>query len=137
MHARTGARHGGPRAHAGLVGRGHERCADAIARVMREAGIAARAAREFRPTAGPSHALRAADNILGRQFGAEEPNAAWVADVTPIPIHEGQLDPAVVAGPLSRMVTGRGMAAMMTGRPVWTLLRWRWLVVSRGLRLPA
>ena len=42
IHAEVKARYGNPRMHAELVDRGHECCVNAVARVVREAGIAAK-----------------------------------------------------------------------------------------------
>ena len=42
IHARVKARYGSPRVHAELVGRGHPCCVTTVAKIMREAGIAAK-----------------------------------------------------------------------------------------------
>ena len=41
IHAEVKARYGSPRVHAELVARGHDCCVNTVAKVMREAGIAA------------------------------------------------------------------------------------------------
>ena len=41
IHARVKARYGSPRVHAELAARGHRCCVNTVAKVMREAGIAA------------------------------------------------------------------------------------------------
>src|SRR3954470_10125665 len=48
IHAEVKARYGSPRIHAELVARGHDCCVNTVAKVMREAGIAAKTARKFR-----------------------------------------------------------------------------------------
>jgi transposase InsO family protein len=118
IHAEVKARYGSPRMHAELVGRGHGCCVNTVARVMREAGIAAKTTRKFRQTTDSNHTHPVADNILNRQFDAEEPNASWVADVTYISTREGWLYLAVVEDLFSRMVVGWAMAATMTSRLV-------------------
>ena len=118
IHAEVKARYGSPRMHAELAGRGHECCVNTVARVMREAGIAAKTKRKFRQTTDSDHALPVAGNVLDRAFDAAEPNAAWVADVTDIPTREGWLYLAVVEDLFSRMVVGGAMAATMTSRLV-------------------
>src|SRR5436190_23248882 len=65
-----------------------------------------------------NHALPVAENVLDRRFDPEEPNAAWVADVTYIPTREGWLYLAVVEDLYSRMVVGWSMADTMTSRLV-------------------
>ena len=118
IHAEVKARYGSPRMHAELVARGHACCVNAVARVMRDAGIAAKTWRKFRQTTDSNHPHPVAENVLGREFEAAEPNASWVADVTYVPTREGWLYLAVVVDLFSRMVVGWSMAATMTSRLV-------------------
>jgi putative transposase len=118
IHAEVKARYGRPRMHAELVGRGHECCENTVARVMREAGIAAKTARKFRHTTDSNHPLPVAENVLDRVFDPDAPNASWVADVTYIPTREGWLYLAAVVDLFSRMVVGWSTAATMTSRLV-------------------
>lgn len=118
IHAEVKGRYGSPRIHAELVGRGHECCVNTVARIMREAGIAAKTKRKFRQTTDSNHTLPVAENLLDREFDPDEPNASWVADVTYIPTREGWLYLAVVEDLFSRMVVGWSMEATMTSRLV-------------------
>ena len=118
IHAEVKARYGSPRMRAELVGRGHDCCVNTVARVMREAGIAAKTRRKFRRTTDSNHPHPVAENVLGRRFDPAEPNAAWVADVTDVPTREGWLDLAVVVDLFSRVVVGWSMAATTTSRLV-------------------
>jgi transposase InsO family protein len=118
IHAQVKARYGSPRIRAELVDRGHECSVNFVARVMREAGIAAKTTRRFRQTTDSNHALPVAPNVLDREFDPDEPNAAWVADVTYIPTREGWLYLAVVEDLFSRRVVGWSMDATMTSRLV-------------------
>ena len=118
IHAEVKARYGSPRMHAELVDRGHDCCVNTVARVMREAGIAAKTKRKFRRTTDSNHPHPVAENVLDRQFDPAVPNASWVADVTYIPTRDGWLYLAVVVDLFSRMVVGWSMAATMTSRLV-------------------
>ena len=118
IHAEAKARYGSPRMQAELVGRGHACCVNTVARVMREAGIAAKTKRKFRQTTDSNHPHPVAENVLDRQFDPAEPNASWVADVTYVPTREGWLYLAVVVDLFSRLVVGWSMAATMTSRLV-------------------
>jgi transposase InsO family protein len=118
IHAEVKARYGSPRIHAELVGRGHECSVNFVAKVMREAGIAAKTRRKFRQTTDSNHTLPVAENVLDRDFDPEEPNTSWVADVTYIPTREGWLYLAVVEDLFSRRVVGWSMDATMTSRLV-------------------
>jgi putative transposase len=118
VHAEVRGRYGSPRIHAELVARGHACCVNFVAKLMREAGIAAKTKRKFRQTTDSNHTLPAAENVLDRAFDPDEPNAAWVADVTYIPTREGWLYLAVVEDLFSRMVVGWSMSETMTSRLV-------------------
>jgi putative transposase len=118
IHAEVKGRYGSPRIHAELVGRGHECSVNFVARVMRDAGIAARTKRKFRQTTDSNHTLPVAPNVLDRDFNPEEPNTSWVADVTYIPTREGWLYLAAVEDLFSRRVVGWSMDATMTSRLV-------------------
>ena len=118
VHAQMKGRYGSPRIHAELVARGTPCCESTVARVMREAGIAAKTRRKFRQTTDSGHSHPVAENVLDRKFEPAEPNASWVADVTYIPTREGWLYLAVVVDLFSRMVVGWSMAATMTSRLV-------------------
>jgi putative transposase len=118
IHDEVKGRYGSPRIHAELVARGTNCCVNFVAKVMREAGIAAKTKRKFKQTTDSNHAMPVAENVLDRQFDPEEPNASWVADITYIPTREGWLYLAVVEDLFSRMVVGWSMAETMTSRLV-------------------
>ena len=52
--------------------RGHECRVNVVARVMREAGIAAKTKRKFRQTTDSNHSHPVAENVLDRDFDPEE-----------------------------------------------------------------
>jgi putative transposase len=118
IHAGVKGRYGSPRIHAELVARGTACCVNLVARVMREAGVAAKTKRKFRQTTDSNHPHPVAENLLDRAFDPDEPNTSWVADVTYIPTREGWLYLAVVEDLFSRMVVGWSMDATMTSRLV-------------------
>jgi putative transposase len=118
IHAQAKGRYGSPRVHAELVARGVACCENTVARVMREAGVAAKTKRTFRQTTDSNHPHPVAENVLNRQFDPDEPNASWVADVTYIPTREGWVYLAAVVDLFSRVVIGWSMAATMTSRLV-------------------
>ena len=131
IHAEVKARYGSPRIHAELLARGHDCCVNTVARVMREAGIAAKTARKFRHTTTDSaHDLPVAENLLGRQFNPSEANEAWAADITYIPTREGWLYLAAVEDLYSRRVVGWSLADHLGSRLVVDALA---LAVERRL----
>jgi putative transposase len=118
IHAEVKGRYGSPRIHAELAARGTTCCENTVARLMREAGIAAKTRRKFRQTTDSNHPHPVAENLLDREFDPDQPNASWVADVTYIPTGEGWLYLAAVVDLFSRMVVGWSMATTMTSRLV-------------------
>lgn len=119
VHAEFRACYGSPRIHAELAARGHGCCVNTVAKLMREAGIAAKTKRKFRCTTTDSnHDLPVADNLLDRQFDVSEANTVWLADITYVPTREGWLYLAAVEDLYSRRVVGWAMAASMESRLV-------------------
>jgi putative transposase len=118
IHAEVKGRYGSPRIHAELAARGVTCCVNLVARVMREAGIAAKPKRKFRRTTDSNHPHPVAENLLDREFDPDEPNTSWVADVTYVPTREGWVYLAVVEDLFSRMVVGWSMSETMTSRLV-------------------
>ncbi len=118
IHARVKARYGSPRVHAELVGRGHPCCVNTVAKIMREAGIAAKTRRKFRHTTDSNHDRPVSPNVLGRRFDAAGPNEAWVADITFVPTREGWLYLAAVEDLYARRVVGWSMDSRLTSRLV-------------------
>ena len=131
VHAQMKGRYGSPRIHAELVAQGTPCRENTVARVMREAGIAAKTRCKFRHTTDSNHPHPVAENVLDRDFDPAEPNASWVADVAYIPTREGWVYLAVVVDLFSRMVVGWSMAATMTSRLVVDALE---MAVSRRPR---
>ena len=132
IHEEVKARYGSPRIHAELVANGHACCANFVAELMREAGIAAKTTRKFRQTTDSNHSMPVAENVLDRDFDPEEPNTRWCADITYIPTREGWLYLAVVEDLFSRKVVGWSMGATMESRLVVDALE---MALARRLTL--
>lgn len=109
IHRESRQSYGSPRVHAELRARG-ERCSRGrIERLMRQSGIRARQARRFKATTDSKYSLPVVGNVLGRDFGAQEANRKWAADITYIWTREGWLYLAVVLDLCSRRVVGWAM----------------------------
>lgn len=74
--------------------------------LMREAGIEVRRRRRYRTTTDSAHSQPVAPNTLDRQFVAQGPDQAWVADITYLWTAEGWLYLAAVLDLYSRRVVG-------------------------------
>lgn len=106
---RVQRRYGSPRVRMELRALGVPCGKHRVARLMREAGLAAKSAPRFRVTTQSAHAHPIVDNRLDRQFALERqrrPNQTWAADLTYIPTREGWLYLAVILDLASRRVVG-------------------------------
>jgi transposase InsO family protein len=130
IHQEVKARYGSPRIHAELVARGHACCENTVAKLMSEAGVAAKTRRKFRCTTDSNHDHPVAENVVDRQFGPEAPNRVWTADITYIPTREGWLYLAAVEDLYSRQVVGWSMSERIDSRLVVDALE---MAVSRRL----
>jgi putative transposase len=79
------------------------------ARLMRQAGLRVKARHPYKITTRPHPRLPVADNVLGRDFTANQPNQKWVADITYITTHQGWLYLATVMDVFSRKIVGWSM----------------------------
>ncbi len=109
-----------------------ERCGKhRVARLLKRAGLRAQRGYGRRPRYRGGKPAVVADNHLQRQFKVQQPNQAWVTDITYIRTHEDWLYLAVVLDLFSRQVIGWGM-----GSRIDTDLVLRALVMALWRRQP-
>jgi transposase InsO family protein len=112
VHEESRGRYGAPRVHAELRRRGQRHGRKRVARLMRQAGIAGRAAKRWKKTtiADPAAAARA--DRIRRDFTADASrlNSRWCGDITYIRTWQGWLFLATVLDIASRRVAGYAMA---------------------------
>jgi putative transposase len=85
-----------------------------IARIMRDNGWRAKAARKYKATTNSRHSLPVAPNLLEQDFNAGRPDQKWVSDITYIWTDEGWLYLAAVLELYSRRVISWAIAERMT-----------------------
>ena len=111
--------YGSPRVHRELRAQGEAVNEKTVAKVMREAGIRAKSDRKFRVTTTDSnHTQPVAENVLNREFTADQRNQKWVADITYIATLEGWLYLAAVLDLWTRKVVGWSMSQRIDSRLV-------------------
>ena len=104
VHAAAYGSYGARRVHAELVlGRGIRVGHNAVAMLMRRAGIAGRTGAPKR-RGMPGQA--SADDLVDRRFRREGPNQLWLTDITEHPTREGKVYCTVVLDAYSRRVIG-------------------------------
>ncbi|UQN10701.1 DDE-type integrase/transposase/recombinase [Deinococcus sp. QL22] len=64
-------------------------------------------------TTNSKHPHPVAENLLNREFVAEQPNQKWVTDITYLPVAEGWMYLAVVMDLFSRKIVGWAMRATL------------------------
>ena len=98
--------YGSPRVHRMLRREGLRVGKKRIERLMRCEGLTGRRRKPFCVTTDSKHASLVADNLLARNFRVEQPNKAWVTDVTYIWTVQGWLYLAAIIDLYSRRVVG-------------------------------
>jgi putative transposase len=110
VHKRSRLAYGSPRVHKELKARGVRIGKKRVERLMRENGLQGRKKRRFRRTTDSRHNDPIAPNLLARNFQTEQPNRAWVTDVTAIATDEGWVFLATMLDLYSRRVVGWAMS---------------------------
>jgi putative transposase len=103
---RSGRVYGSPRVLKDLQETGYRCARKRIARIMRENSIVALQPRRWKVTTDSNHDFPVKENLLDRNFTAEDPNRVWLADITYIATQEGWLYLAALMDLFSRKIVG-------------------------------
>ncbi len=98
------------------------------ATIMKLADVAAKQKKKFKVTTDSKHNLPVAPNLLNREFKVDEPDKAYVSDITYIWTSEGWLYLAVVLDLFSSQIVGWSMSSRIDRTLVMDALRmavWR------------
>ena len=116
--------YGSPRVHRELDAKGIPCSENTVAKLMRREGIRSKAVRRFViKTTDSRHDHPVAENTLAREFYPDEPDTAWVADITSIPTAQGWVYLAVVIDLCTRMVVGWATATHLRAELACDALR--------------
>jgi transposase InsO family protein len=111
--------------HAEGIRCGHNR----VARIMRNADIAAKRRKKRRSTTDARHQYPVVANIVDRQFTAPAPNRVWLSDVTVITTARGKVYLAAVLDMFSRVIVGwamgRQVSSALVGVALEQAIQWR------------
>ena len=99
-------RYGAPRIEKELRRRGHLTSRKRVAASMVRQSLCARPRRRWRLTTDSNHREPIAPNLLDRNFTAEAPDQAWVADTTYLPVLGGFLFLVVIIDLFARKAVG-------------------------------
>ena len=134
IHQRVKYTYGSPRMHAELISTGTKLSRGRVERLMRHAGIQAKQAKRHRTTYQHRITQVTIDNVLDRQFEAQEPNQKWVSDITFIETNQGWLYLAIVLDLYSRAIVGWSMSDKINGQLVKDAMQMA--VEQRGITSP-
>ena len=110
IHRRSRGTYGSPRVHAELVDEGWTIGVNRVAARMQSLGLSGIPKRKKRvATTVVGTEDKFASNALNREFSVEQPNQAWVADITYVATDRGWAYLAVVLDLFSRKVVGWSM----------------------------
>jgi putative transposase len=123
IYAASRRRYGSPRVQMELRDRGRCIARKRVARLMRAAGLRARAPRRFRHTTDSGHPMAIRGNFLARRFAVAQPNFGWVADITYLWTPEGWLYLAIILDLYSRRVVGWSMSERLEKKLALDALR--------------
>lgn len=133
IHKNSRGNYGSPRVHEQLKRQGNHCNHKTVEKVMKENGIRARRKKRFKVTTDSNHKLPVAENLLNRQFQADEKDQTWVSDITYVDTAEGWLYLVVFIDIYSRKVLGWSMSESMTAD--FVLSAFRMAVAKRNQRV--
>ena len=123
IHKNSRNTYGKRRVQAQLCSTGKNHGLPRISKLMKEAGLQAKATKKYKVTTMSKHNLVVYSNKLNRNFSPEKPNTHYVADITYIRTLSGWLYLAVVIDLFSRKVVGWSMANDMRAELVCKALK--------------
>lgn len=105
-HAESGGRYGSPRIFKELRRRGHRVSRKRVEARMRALGIVGRRPKRFRRTTQANPDAAPAPNLLARRFNWDQPDRAWVGDITFVWTKAGWAYLALLIDLCSRRIVG-------------------------------
>jgi putative transposase len=116
IHAASRMTYGSPKVYQKLRQEGEVVNHKRVERLRREHGLRAKRVRKFKRTTPSRHHLLVAENLPGRRFQVERPDAVWVSAVTYVWTAEVWLYLAVFLELYSRLVGGWAVSDKLTSK---------------------
>ncbi len=127
-------RYGSPKIAIELAEKGWKVSRPRVARIMRTEGLRSIICKKFRGTTTDSrHYFPVADNLLNRDFHADEEGQKWVSDITYIPTRQGWMYLTIIMDLYDRKIVGWSLSTSMTTQST-VLTAWRMAVLNRPIR---
>lgn len=127
-------RYGSPKITMELIEQGWKVSRPRVARIMRASSLRSIICKKFRGTTTDSrHYLPVADNILNRDFHADQEGQKWVSDITYIPTRQGWVYLTIIMDLYDRKIIGWSLSTSMTTQSTVTPA-WRMAILNRPVR---
>jgi len=133
VYSKSRRRYGSPRITRDLNENGIDVCQPTVAKLMRKAGIRSIIKKKFKVTTDSTHNYPVAENILSRDFSAQEINRAWVSDLTYIHTASGWVYLTTIIDLCDRKVVGWSLSETMKTMDT-TIPAFRMAVCNRRLQ---
>ena len=114
FHCGSGCTYGSPRIYKDLKAAGVKTARKRVERLMKAAALKGKSKRKDKTTTNSKHQRPRVEKLLKQDFKAEQPNQAWVSDITYLATLEGWLYLAVVLDLFSRKVIGWAFSKRLT-----------------------
>ena len=124
IHQSSYGTYGSPRIHAELLAMGESCSRQRVARLMKAEKIMAKMHKKFKKTTQQaSKPYFVGDDLIRQEFTADQPNEAWVSDITYILTQEGWVYCAMILDLFSRKIVGLAIDSRMTAELVLRALK--------------
>ena len=124
IHQTSHETYGSPRIHAELLAMGESCSRQRVARLMKAEKIMAKMPKRFKKTTSQSGMpYFVGDDLIQQNFTADEPNEAWVSDISYISTQQGWVYCAIVLDLFSRRIVGLAIDEGMTAELVLKALK--------------
>lgn len=133
IHQQSKGRYGSPKITEALKIRGMKLSRPRVARLMRSKGIRSIVHKKFRvATTDSKHNYPIAENLLNRDFKANEPGKVWVSDITYIRTAQGWLYLTIIMDLFDRKIIGWALSKTLTAKDT-VVAAWRMALINRVL----
>jgi putative transposase len=115
IHQSSHGTYGSPRIHAELLAMGESCSRQRVARLMKAEKLMAKMPKRFKKTTKQSgKPYFVGDDLIQQNFTADQPNEAWVSDISYILTQQGWIYCAIVLDLFSRRIVGLAIEDRMT-----------------------
>lgn len=126
-------RYGSPKITDELRDNGWKVSRQRVARIMLNEGLRSIISKKYRGfTTDSTHHLPIAENLLNRNFSADNPGQKWVSDITYIPTSQGWLYLTIIMDLYDRKIIGWSLSTQMTVQ-LTILPAWKMAIKNRSI----